>query len=80
MAKSCSPYVVLLLLLIVFSVDNVRMKVEGAGGNKTCRVAWQGCKIEQECIVQCYQKYGGRGSCFKPPGTFFIECLCEYPC
>ncbi|KAI3993087.1 hypothetical protein MKX01_009830 [Papaver californicum] len=65
MAKCCLPCVILLFLFSIFSVDNVSMKVEG----KTCTVAWQGC-----------ERYGGRGSCFKPPIASFVECLCEYPC
>ncbi|MCL7047959.1 hypothetical protein MKW94_003780 [Papaver nudicaule] len=79
MAKFCSAYVVLLLLLVVFAVDNVPMKVESVR-YKYCRVAWQGCKNDDECDIECLKRYGGRGTCFKPPGTFFIECSCEYQC
>ncbi|KAI3875886.1 hypothetical protein MKW92_042060 [Papaver armeniacum] len=76
MAKFCSPCVVLLLILIVLSVDNVPMKAEG----KTCTVAWQGCKTAEDCDIQCYGKYHGIGYCFKPPISPYVECRCEYSC
>ncbi|KAI3875888.1 hypothetical protein MKW92_042062 [Papaver armeniacum] len=76
MAKFYLPCVVSLLLLLIFSVDTIPLKVEG----KTCTVAWQGCKTLEECDVQCLGRYSGRGYCFKPPITSFVECRCEYPC
>ncbi|KAI3974522.1 hypothetical protein MKX01_034950 [Papaver californicum] len=77
MAKFGSPCVVLLLLLIVLSVNNVPMEVEG----KTCTIARQGCETEEDCAARCSTTYpGGRGYCFKPPISPFVECRCEYPC
>ncbi|RZC48892.1 hypothetical protein C5167_017326 [Papaver somniferum] len=75
MTKFCSPCVVL-LLLIVFSVDNVPVKIEA----KTCTIAWQGCETKEKCDTQCLGRYGGHGYCFKPPIALFVECRCEYPC
>ncbi|KAI3947000.1 hypothetical protein MKW98_003563 [Papaver atlanticum] len=70
MTKFCSHCVVLLLLLISFSVDNV-----------TCTIAVQGCITNQDCAARCLTSFaGGRGYCFKPPIAPFVECRCDYPC
>ncbi|KAI3952355.1 hypothetical protein MKX01_005222 [Papaver californicum] len=76
MVKFFSPCVVLLLLLVIFSVDNVPIEVEA----KTCKIAWQGCNTKEDCAAQCASEYGGRGYCFKPPISPFVECRCDFPC
>ncbi|OVA15507.1 hypothetical protein BVC80_9035g21 [Macleaya cordata] len=79
MVKLSYSSILLLLLVLIFSVvDDQIMKVDAAG--KTCQVASVGCTIDAVCNQECFQKYNGRGGCYRPPGTFIIECMCLYPC
>ncbi|KAL5702253.1 hypothetical protein ACHQM5_027493 [Ranunculus cassubicifolius] len=64
----------LLLLTLFFTSDEI--KAEG----KICEIASVGCKSGALCNQLCLIKYNGRGSCYRPPGTYFIECMCWYKC
>nr|DAD19584.1 TPA_asm: hypothetical protein HUJ06_021047 [Nelumbo nucifera] len=66
-----------LALLLFFSAETTRMEVVDA---KTCKIALLGCNLNSLCNQQCFAKYNGRGSCYRPPGTFLNECMCWYPC
>ncbi|KAF6138159.1 hypothetical protein GIB67_033573 [Kingdonia uniflora] len=63
-----------LLLILVFTVE-IRVTV-----GRTCRIASLGCVIDSVCNQQCISRYNGRGGCYRPPGTYLMECLCLYPC
>nr|DAD47888.1 TPA_asm: hypothetical protein HUJ06_017825 [Nelumbo nucifera] len=76
MAKLCLSFHVLALLL--FFTGEMRT-IEAVDG-RTCQIAFVGCQVDSLCNQQCLEKYNGRGSCYRPPGTFISECMCWYPC
>ncbi|KAK9137382.1 hypothetical protein Sjap_007976 [Stephania japonica] len=74
MVKLYSSHISLLLLLMVLFSGGERewmVRVDA----KTCKIASLGCNLDAICNQQCLTRYNGQGSCYRPPGTFIVECM-----